>query len=98
VRGKRRVSAQRPLTCHRGWVNFLLFKTLQPCALPTLRIEGLRGQPENMADGARLVRDFQPPFGAVSKPRDGVADHVRACPCSFVPRRIVVARMGIRNV
>ncbi|SRR5229473_7330530 len=44
--------------------------------LPTeaaLRIEGLCGQPEKMADGARVVRDFQPPFGAVSKPRDGVA-------------------------
>jgi hypothetical protein len=61
--------------------------------LPTeaaLRIEGLCGQPEKMADGARVVRDFQPPFGAVSKPRDGVADHVRACHCGFVPCHIVV--------
>jgi hypothetical protein len=43
-----------------------------------------------MADGARVVRDFQPPFGAVSKPRDGVADHVRARHCGFVPCHIVV--------
>ena len=38
--------------------------------LPTeaaLRIEGLCGQPEKLADGAPLVRDFQPPFMAVSK-------------------------------
>jgi hypothetical protein len=46
--------------------------TLTFLILPTeaaLRIEGLRDQPEKMANGARLVRDFQPPFRAVSKQR-----------------------------
>jgi hypothetical protein len=43
-----------------------------------------------MADGARRVRDFEPPFGAVAKPCDGVADHVRACPCGLVPSRVII--------
>jgi hypothetical protein len=48
-----------------------------------LRIEGLYGQPEKMADGARLIRDFQPPLVAVSELRNGVADHVRAVAAWF---------------
>jgi hypothetical protein len=55
--------------------------------LPTeaaLRIDGLYGQPEKMADGARLIRDFQPPLVTVSELRNGVADHVRACRCSLI--------------
>jgi hypothetical protein len=55
-----------------------------------LWIEGLCGYPKKVEDGARLVRDFQPPFGAVSKPRDGVADHIRTRRCCFVPNRIVL--------
>jgi hypothetical protein len=36
--------------------------------------ETLGGQSKKMADGARPIRDFQPPFGTVAKPCDGVAD------------------------
>ena len=42
--------------------------------------KGLRGQPKKMADGARLVCDFEPPFGMVAEPRDGIGDEVRADP------------------
>jgi hypothetical protein len=52
--------------------------------------EALNGQSKKMADGARLIRDFQPPFGAVAKSRDGVADHVRACHCGLVPGRAII--------
>ena len=73
---------------HIGRYQFL------PIEAAALRIEGLCGQPEKMADVARLVRDFQPPFGTVSEPRDSVADHVRACHCSFVPCRLAIERAG----
>jgi hypothetical protein len=46
-----------------------------------------------MADVAGIVRDFEPPFGVVAKPRDGVADHVRACPSGLVPRRVIICRL-----
>jgi hypothetical protein len=65
----------------------------RPPTEAALRVEGLCGHSEKMTDGARLVRDFQPPLGAVAKPRDGVADHVRACHCSFVPSRSVVRQI-----
>jgi hypothetical protein len=64
--------------------------------LPTeaaLSIEALSGNPKKMTDSAWPVRDFQPPFGAVAKPRDCIAYHVRACHCGFVPSRSVVRQI-----
>jgi len=52
--------------------------------------EALGGLSKKMADGARPIRDFQPPFGTVAKPCNGVADHVRACHCSLVPGRAII--------
>jgi len=58
-----------------------------------LAIEGLCGQPEKMADGARPIRDLQPPFWAVAKPCDGVADHIRACSSGLVPSRFIIQQV-----
>ena len=60
---------------------------------PTGRFESLRGHPEKMAGCARLIHDFQPPFRAVSKPRDGIADHVRARRRGLVPSRVIVRQI-----
>jgi hypothetical protein len=56
----------------------------------SLAIEALSGNPKKMADSARPVRDFQPPFGAIAKPCDGVADHVSAGPCGLAPSRVII--------
>ena len=58
-----------------------------------LRIEALGGQSKKMADGARPIHDFQPPFRTVAKPCDGVADHVRACHCGLVPGRAIIRQI-----
>jgi hypothetical protein len=58
-----------------------------------LAIEALSGNPKKMADCARSVRDFQPPFGAIAKPRNGVADHIRAGPCGLAPSRVVIRQI-----
>jgi hypothetical protein len=50
----------------------------------TLRIEGLCGQPEKLADGARLVRDFQLPF--MQLPFMAVSKQLFLC-CSPFSRR-----------
>jgi hypothetical protein len=55
-----------------------------------LLFEGLCGQPKKMADGARPVFDLQPPFGAFTKPCDGIADHISACSCGLVPNRVII--------
>jgi hypothetical protein len=56
-------------------------------------VERFRGQPEKMADGARLVCNFQPPLWTVAKPCDGVADHIRTCPRGLVPRRVIIQQV-----
>jgi hypothetical protein len=64
-----------------------------PPTKAALRIEGLRGNPKKMACGAGLIHDFQPPFGAVAKPRDGVSDHLRACPCGLVSSSAIIRQI-----
>jgi hypothetical protein len=59
--------------------------------------EGFCCHPEQMADGARLVHDFQSPFGAVSKTCDGIADHVRTRHGTFVPSRVVIWQIDARG-
>jgi hypothetical protein len=62
------------------------------CSARTL-FEALGGQSKKMADGARFVRDLQPPFWIVAKPCDGVSDHVRACHCGLVPSRAIIRQI-----
>jgi hypothetical protein len=50
-----------------------------------------------MADSARLVHDFESPFGAVSKTCDGIADHVRTRRGTFVPSRVVIWQIDARG-
>ena len=57
-------------------------------------IEGLRGQPKQMANEALLVHDFQPPLRAVPKPHDCVSDKIGADPRSLLPHRIVIRRIN----
>ena len=56
-------------------------------------VESLCGQPEKMPDGARLVHDFQPPNGAVSKVIHRVADQVAAYLCSLMPNSIIIRQI-----
>jgi hypothetical protein len=56
----------------------------------TLGIEALCGQAKAMADGARFVRDLDPPLGTISKPCDGIADQVRVGHCSLIPCDVLI--------
>ena len=63
-----------------------------------LRIEALCGQSKKMADGARLVCDFQSPLRTVAKSCDDVADHVRAYGCGLVPSRVIIRQINAHVV
>src|SRR5258707_1105257 len=85
----------KPLRCEGVggiWEEFSSF-TAPPPTEAALLIERLSGQSKKMADGAGLVRDFQPPFGAVAQPCDSVTDHIRAYRCGLVPSRLIIQQI-----